>query len=133
MVVRLVLGQIAGIELVIAALLGNEVVVRAALDDAALFQDHDAVCVADSGEAVGDDEAGAAVHQAVHAALHQSLGAGVDNLLQREFEAYGPRIVLLTDITYLPYNGTFAYLSTYCVAARQMLLSICFMNAMRDS
>ena len=26
-----------------------------------------------------------------------------DNLLQREFEAYGPRIVLLTDITYLPY------------------------------
>ena len=31
-----------------------------------------------------------------------------DNLLQREFEAYGPRIVLLTDITYLPYNSTFA-------------------------
>ena len=25
-----------------------------------------------------------------------------DNLLQREFEAYGPRTVLLTDITYLP-------------------------------
>lgn len=35
-----------------------------------------------------------------------------DNLLQREFATYGPRIVLLTDITYLPYNGTFAYLST---------------------
>lgn len=33
------------------------------------------------------------------------------NLLQREFESYGPRMVLLTDITYLPYNGTFAYLS----------------------
>ena len=44
----------------------------------ALLQDHDAVCVADSGEAVGDDEAGAATHQAVHAALHQRLGAGVD-------------------------------------------------------
>ena len=27
---------------------------------------------------VGDDEAGAAVHQAVHAALHQCLGTGVD-------------------------------------------------------
>lgn len=27
-----------------------------------------------------------------------------DNLLQREFECYGPRMVLLTDITYLPYN-----------------------------
>lgn len=35
-----------------------------------------------------------------------------ENLLQREFECYGPRMVLLTDITYLPYNGTFAYLST---------------------
>ena len=42
-----------------------------------------------------------------------------DNLLNREFEEYGPRVVLLTDITYLPYNGTFAYLSTvidaFCV------------------
>ena len=36
-----------------------------------------------------------------------------DNLLKREFRKYGPRMVLLTDITYLPYNGVFAYLSTY--------------------
>lgn len=28
-----------------------------------------------------------------------------ENLLQREFEDYGPRTVLLTDITYLPYNN----------------------------
>ena len=34
-----------------------------------------------------------------------------DNLLKREFRKYGPRMVLLTDITYLPYNGAFAYLS----------------------
>lgn len=34
-----------------------------------------------------------------------------ENLLQRDFECYGPRMVLLTDITYLPFNGTFAYLS----------------------
>ena len=64
----------------------------AALDDAALLQDHDAVCVADSGEAVGDDEAGAAVHQAVHAALHQSLGAGVDggsSLIEDEHRRVG--------------------------------------------
>lgn len=26
--------------------------------------------------------------------------------------SYGPRYVLLTDITYIPYNGKFAYLST---------------------
>ena len=47
-----------------------------------------------------------------------------DNLLQREFEAYGPRIVLLTDITYLPYNGTFAYLSTVLDAFTKQILSI---------
>ena len=46
-----------------------------------------------------------------------------DNLLQREFEAYGPRIVLLTDITYLPYNGTFAYLSTVLDAFTKQILS----------
>lgn len=36
-----------------------------------------------------------------------------DNLLQRGFGSYGPRMILLTDITYLPYNGIFTYLSTY--------------------
>ena len=46
-----------------------------------------------------------------------------DNLLQREFEAYGPRIVLLTDITYLPYNGTFAYLSPVLAALTKQILS----------
>ena len=35
-----------------------------------------------------------------------------DNLGNREFEEHGPRSILLTDITYIPYNGTFAYLST---------------------
>lgn len=34
-----------------------------------------------------------------------------DNLLKREFEAYGSRIVLLADITFIPYNGAFVYLS----------------------
>ena len=34
-----------------------------------------------------------------------------DDLLKREFEAYGPRIVLLTDITFIPHNGAFVYLS----------------------
>lgn len=31
-----------------------------------------------------------------------------DNLVNREFEEHGPRSILLTDITYIPYNGTFA-------------------------
>jgi len=46
-----------------------------------------------------------------------------DNLLQREFESFGPRMVLLTDITYLPYNGTFAYLSTILDAFTKQILS----------
>ena len=46
-----------------------------------------------------------------------------DNLLQREFECCGPRMVLLTDITYLPYNGTFAYLSTILDAFTKQILS----------
>lgn len=46
-----------------------------------------------------------------------------DNLLHREFEAYGPRMVLLTDITYLPYNGKFSYLSTVLDAFTKQILS----------
>ena len=46
-----------------------------------------------------------------------------ENLLNREFECYGPRMVLLTDITYLPYNGAFAYLSTILDAFTKQILS----------
>lgn len=45
-----------------------------------------------------------------------------DNLLQREFEAYGPRIVLLTDITYLPYN---AHLPIYLLSWMPLLSRYC--------
>ena len=46
-----------------------------------------------------------------------------DNLLQREFECYGPRMVLLTDITYIPYNSKFAYLSVILDAFTKQILS----------
>ena len=46
-----------------------------------------------------------------------------ENLLERKFEDYGPRKVLLTDITYLPYYGTFAYLSTIIDAYTKQVLS----------
>jgi len=46
-----------------------------------------------------------------------------ENVLQREFEFYGPRIVLLTDITYIPYDGTHAYLSTILDAYTKQILS----------
>lgn len=47
----------------------------------------------------------------------------VDNLLMREFECYGPRLVLLTDITYIPYNREFAYLSVILDAFMKQILS----------
>lgn len=45
------------------------------------------------------------------------------NLLERKFTEYGPRKVLLTDITYIPYNGKFAYLSTILDAYTKQILS----------
>ena len=45
------------------------------------------------------------------------------NLLDRQFEAYGPRIVLLTDITYIPYNSVFAYLSVIMDAFTKQVLA----------
>lgn len=46
-----------------------------------------------------------------------------DNILNREFTKHGPRKVLLTDITYIPYNGTFCYLSTIIDAYTKQVLS----------
>ena len=46
-----------------------------------------------------------------------------DNLVNREFEDHGPRKVLLTDITYIPYNGRFCYLSTILDAFTKQILS----------
>ena len=60
-------------------------------------------------------------HRRAAAALKTSNVA--DNLLQREFECYGPRMVLLTDVTYLPYKGKFVYLSTIIDAYTKQILS----------
>lgn len=40
------------------------------------------------------------------------MGTAAENLVNREFESHGPRAVLLTDITYIPMDGAFCYLST---------------------
>ena len=45
------------------------------------------------------------------------------NLVKREFEKYGPRKILLTDITYIPYKGEFCYLSTILDAFTKQILS----------
>jgi len=46
-----------------------------------------------------------------------------DNLVNREFEDHGPRKILLTDITYIPYDGRFCYLSTILDAFTKQILS----------
>src|SRR5699024_4883976 len=45
-----------------------------------------------------------------------------DNILNREFRKHGPRTVLLTDITYIPYNNTRCYLSTVLDAFTKEIL-----------
>ncbi len=49
--------------------------------------------------------------------------AVADNLVKREFKEHGPRKILLTDITYIPYNNTFCYLSTIKDAFTNEILS----------
>lgn len=46
-----------------------------------------------------------------------------DNLVKREFTAHGARAVLLTDITYIPFAGSFCYLSTILDAYTKQILS----------
>lgn len=46
-----------------------------------------------------------------------------DNLVNRGFEDYGARRVLLTDITYIPFAGCFCYLSTILDAYTKQILS----------
>jgi len=46
-----------------------------------------------------------------------------DNLVNREFEEHGPRKILLTDITYIPYSGGRCCLSTIMDSYTKWLLS----------
>ena len=49
--------------------------------------------------------------------------AVADNLLKREFKEHGARSVLLTDITYIPLNSCFCYLSVIIDACTMEVLS----------
>lgn len=46
-----------------------------------------------------------------------------ENILDRKFTEYGARKVLLTDITYIPYNEKHCYLSTILDAYTKQILS----------
>jgi hypothetical protein len=69
--------ELAHVEVVVETFGGQEGFVAAALDDFAVIENQDLVGVADSAEAVGDNEAGAPLQQIVQSGLNLSLGAGV--------------------------------------------------------
>ena len=71
--------RITGIQLITSALLGDEFIVVAALDDAALFQNHDAVTVLDSRKSVGDDESGSSFHQLIPVSYTHLVNTGEDS------------------------------------------------------
>ena len=51
---------------------------RSLLDDPTLGEDEDTVGVADGGEAVGDDEGGATLHEALEGFVDEALGLAVE-------------------------------------------------------
>lgn len=54
-----------------------------------------------------------------------------DNILQRRFKDFGPRKVLLTDITYIPFNQDFLYLSVILDAYTKQVLSYKLSNSLK--
>ena len=66
------------VEVAVDAAEGEEVVVLAALDDAAVVEYEDLVGAADGRKAVGDGEDGAAAHGFVEGVLDGALGFGVE-------------------------------------------------------
>lgn len=59
----LIANSVAGVELVVTALLGDELIVGALFDDAAALHDHDDISVAHGAETVSYDKGGATMHQ----------------------------------------------------------------------
>lgn len=53
-----------------------------------------------------------------------------DNILNREFKDHGPRMVLLTDITYIPYANVRCYLSVILDAFTKEILAYVLSNSL---
>ena len=68
----------AGVQLVVLALLRDQLVMRATLDDVAMVEHHDHVGVAHGGQAVGDDEDRTSLHQVIHTSLHNLFSASIN-------------------------------------------------------
>ena len=72
------LSKLTIIKLSIKAILLQQFVVPTLLNDVTVADDQDQIGVANSAQAVGDDEAGFALHQLVHGFLDEHFGAGVN-------------------------------------------------------
>ena len=70
--------KLAGVQLFIQSALFEQLLVRSAFDDIALVHDKDEVCVADGGQAVGNNKARSAAREAIHRLLHEHLGSRID-------------------------------------------------------
>ena len=81
-------GKIAGIQLIIFTFLGNQIIMAAAFNNPALFQNNNTVAVAHRGKPVGNDKCGTAIHQAIHALLYQRFRAcinGTGGFIQNQY------------------------------------------------
>ena len=58
--------------------MGDQVIMGAPFDDAAVIEHHDAVRIHDGGQPVGDHKGSPALHQSIHTFLHQGFCTGVD-------------------------------------------------------
>ena len=61
-VLRLFQFESAGVELIVGALLSNQILMSAALDDMAVVQNHDTIGIHDGRKPMGDDKHRAAMH-----------------------------------------------------------------------
>ena len=66
------------VEALVVAVLGEKLLVAASLHNLALVEDADLVGIADGGEAVGDGDSGAGLHEALQGLLHQALALRVE-------------------------------------------------------
>ena len=73
--------MLTGIQLVIPSALCQELLMVAELDDLTGLDDRDLIGIPNGGKAMGDDEYGLAVHQAVQALLDFLLREGRQDLL----------------------------------------------------
>ena len=64
-------------QLPVLTLLGQELLMRAALDYSAMLEHHDRVRIAHGRETVCDNEDRASLHEGIHAALDQGFGTGI--------------------------------------------------------